>query len=330
MSNATPERTLRYIQAAGEAIFEEMRRDDRVFLIGEDIALYGGGAAANEFGASRIRSAPISENSFVGIAVGAAMTGLRPICDLTIASFVYLAADQLINQAAKSRYLFGGQASVPAVFRASMWHNGSNAAQHSDRPYPMFMNAPGLKVVTPSTPYDAKGLLKAAVRDDDPVIVFEDNDLWGKTGPVPEDDYVVPLGVAATRRVGTDVTIVGIASGAWYATEAGELLAEEGISAEVIDARTLVPLDVASIVDSVGRTGRLVVVDPAHRTCSAASEISAHVAEHAFDALKAPIERVTTPDINIPFSPALERQLYPTPESIADAARRVVVRSSHA
>lgn len=319
-------RELIYLAAAGEAIMEEMARDDRVVLVGEDIALYGGGQALPRFGPTRVRSAPISEGGFTGLAIGAAITGLRPIVELTIASFVYLASDQIINQAAKTRYLFGGQASVPVVFRASMWHNGANAAQHSDRPYPMFMNVPGLKVVAPSTPWDAKGLMKAAIRDDDPVLVFEDNDLWMVKGPVPGADEIVPLGQAAVRREGSDVTIVGISGAAHYATAAAELLAADGIEATVIDPRSLVPLDIDTIVDSVGRTGRLVVADPANRTCSAASEIAARVVEVAFDALRAPIVRVTTPDTHVPFSRPIERPLHPSPDNIAEAAARLVRR----
>ncbi|MCB0995677.1 MAG: alpha-ketoacid dehydrogenase subunit beta [Acidimicrobiales bacterium] len=313
-----------YLAAAGEAIMEEMARDDRVVLVGEDIELYGGGQAVPRFGRERVRSAPISEGGFTGMAIGAAITGLRPIVELTIASFVYLASDQIINQAAKTRYLFGGQASVPIVFRASMWHNGANAAQHSDRPYPMFMNVPGLKVVAPSTPWDAKGLMKAAIRDDDPVLVFEDNDLWMVKGEVPGVDEIVPLGEAAVRREGDDVTIVGISGAAHYATQAAETLAEDGIEATVIDPRTLVPLDLDTILASVRSTGRLVVADPANRTCSAASEIAARVVESAFDALRAPIVRVTTPDTHVPFCRDIERPLYPNPQNIAEAAARLV------
>ncbi|MFN8546150.1 MAG: transketolase C-terminal domain-containing protein [Candidatus Binatia bacterium] len=317
------DREAMYLLAAGEAIFEEMRRDARVVLMGEDIMLYGGAAAAAEFG-PRIRSTPISENGFVGVAVGAAMTGLRPIVELGIASFALLAMDQLVHQAAKLRYMTGGQTSVPAVFRASMWHNGANAAHHSDRPYPMLMNVPGIKIVVPATPYDVKGLLKAAVRDDDPVFIFEDNDLWMRTGPVPLEDYVVPFGRAAVRRPGTDATVVAISGAVWQALDAADVLAREGIAIEVIDPRTLVPLDRATILASVARTGRLVVADPATRTCGAAAEIAAIVVEEIFDALRAPVVRVATPDTQIPFSPVLEKPLYPSAETIAAAVRRVV------
>ncbi|HEX7095001.1 MAG TPA: transketolase C-terminal domain-containing protein [Acidimicrobiales bacterium] len=315
----TGEREISYLAAASEAIQESLREDERVIYVGEDLGLY---SRNTEIGA-RVRATPISENGFTGMCIGAAMMGLRPIVELTIASFVYLAADQIINQAAKLRYMSGGQTTVPIVFRASMWYDGSNAAHHSDRPYPMFMNQPGLKVVAPATPADAKGLLKAAVRDDDPVLVFEDNNLWGTKGPVPEGDHVEPIGLAAVRREGSDVTVITVAGSLIPALEAAETLAGKGISVEVIDVRTLAPLDERTLCDAVARTGRAVIVDPAHRVCSAASEISAVLAEHVFDALRAPIRRVTTPMIPIPFAPAMERPLYPNAEKIVAAVRAV-------
>lgn len=320
---------LTYLSAILEAEKEEMARDPRVILIGEDIALYSASGVLGQLDPKRIWNAPICELGFSGMAVGAAITGLRPIVDLTIASFVYIACDQIINQAAKIRFMTGGQVRVPVVFRMSMWHNGANAAQHSDRPYPMFMNVPGLKVIAPATPADMKGMLKSAIRDDDPVIVFEDNDLWAKKEAVPADpDFLVPLGKAAVRRVGTDVTIVSVAGCLLHALPAAEQLAQEGISAEVIDVRSLVPLDKATILASVAKTGRLVVVDYAHRTAGAAAEIAAIVAEEGFATLKAPIQRVTTPDVQIPFSPKLERPLYPNKEKIMAAVRNTVHRGA--
>jgi pyruvate dehydrogenase E1 component beta subunit len=320
---------LTYLSAILEAEKEEMARDPNVILIGEDIALYSASGVLGKLDPKRIWNAPISELGFSGMAVGAAITGLRPIVDLTIASFVYIACDQIINQAAKIRFMTGGQVRVPIVFRMSMWHNGANAAQHSDRPYPMFMNVPGLKVIAPATPADMKGMLKSAIRDDDPVIVFEDNDLWTKKEAIPTDpDFLVPLGKAAVRRAGTDVTIVSVAGCLLHALPAAEQLAKEGISAEVIDVRSLVPLDRASILASVAKTGRLVVVDYAHQTAGAAAEIAAIVADEAFDALKAPIRRVTTPDVQIPFSPKLERPLYPNKEKIMAAVRTIVHRGA--
>ena len=312
-----------YLQAIYEAEREEMDRDERVILIGEDIAMLAIRGPFQGLG-SRIRSAPISESGFTGAGIGAAMTGLRPIVDLTIASFVYVAMDPLVNTAAKTRYMFGGQTTIPIVFKASMWHDASFGAHHSDRPYPMFMNVPGLKVVVPATPRDAKGLLKAAVREDDPVIFFDDRGLWSSTGPVPEGDFTIPLGVADVRRPGSDVSIVAISSGVAPALVAAENLAREGISAEVIDPRTLVPLDAERIIQSVAKTGRLVIVDPATRTCGAAAEIAAIVAEEAFESLRSPIARVVTPDIQIPYSPTLEAGLYPDADQVEQAVRRLL------
>ncbi len=325
-----------YLGAIGAAQREAMEADERVVIIGEDVEanVYGttGGSGKSRadkgdflqmFGSNRIRNTPISEEVIVGAAIGAAMTGLRPIVDLSYSSFLYMAMDQFVNQAAKNRYMFGGQASLPVVFRSAMFYGLNTGAHHSDRPYPMFMNVPGLKIVVPSSPYDAKGLLRTAVDTDDPVLTFEACTLWGSKGEVPEEEYSIPFGQARTVREGTDVTVVAISSAVPEAVAAAEQLAEEGISVEVIDPRTLVPLDTAAIVESVSRTGRLVVADPAHRTCSAAAEISAIVAEEAFGSLLAPIVRVTTPDTQIPFSPALEKQLYPNRSYIGDAVRRV-------
>ena len=325
MENSNGEvRETSYFEAIFEAEQQEMDRDERVILIGEDIYLYAGSGLLN-VDPKRLRSTPISENSFCGMAVGAAMTGLRPVVDLTIASFAYLGSDQIINQAAKLHYMTGGKARVPVVFRASMWHNGSNAAQHSDRPYPMFMNAPGLKIVAPATAADMKGLLKSAIRDDDPVMVFEDNDLWFRRGPCPADpDFLVPIGLADIKRAGGDVSIVSVAGCLPHALSAADALAEDGIEAEVIDVRTLVPLDRATILASVSRTGRLVIVDYAHRSCGAAAEIAAVVAEDGFESLRKPIQRVTTPDVNIPFAPSLEKPLYPSAERIVAAVKRLI------
>jgi pyruvate dehydrogenase E1 component beta subunit len=253
------------------------------------------------------------------------MTGLRPIVALTIASFMYLPSDQIINQAGKLCYMTGGQMKVPVVFRCTMYYNLSIAAQHSDRPYPMFMNAPGLKVIAPTTAGDMKGMLKSAIRDDDPVLVFEDNSLWTTKEEVPTDpDYLVPIGKADIKHRGSDVTIVAIAGCMKPAMAAALALKDQGISAEVVDPRTLVPLDKETIIQSVTKTGRLVVVDNAHRTCNAAAEIAAMVAEEAFESLKKPIQRLSTPDVHIPFSPALEKSLYPGKDSIIAAVKRII------
>jgi len=316
-----PLREIGWFSAVFEALREEMARDERVIFIGEDIALYGSTPLLEGF-ADRLRSAPISENGFVGMAVGAAMTGLRPFVDLTVANFIYLAMDQIVNQAAKLRYMTGGQTSVPAVFRAAMWHNNSIAAQHSDRPYPAFLNVPGLKVVVPATPYDMKGLLKAAIRDDDPVLIFDELSQWFQTGPVPEGEYVVPLGVAEVKRQGRDVTVVAIGSSVKPALDASDELSADGVSVEVVDPRTLAPLDKQTILQSVAKTRRLVLAEPANKTNGAAAEIAAIVAEEAFGSLKAAVLRVATPDVHIPYSAVMEKPLYPSKEKIVAAVRR--------
>jgi pyruvate/2-oxoglutarate/acetoin dehydrogenase E1 component len=324
-----------YLGAIGAAQREAMDADERVIIIGEDVeanvyGTTGGGKSRADkgdflqmYGPDRIRNTPISEEGIVGIAAGAAMTGLRPIVDLSYSSFLYMAMDQFVNQVAKNRYMFGGQASMPVVFRSAMFYGLSTGAHHSDRPYPMFMNVPGLKIMVPSTPSDAKGLLRSAVDMDDPVLTFEACILWGTKEEVSDDEYRIPFGQARIARQGTDVTIVAISSSVPESLAAAETLAEEGVSVEVIDPRTMVPLDRRAILESVSKTGRLVVAEPAHRTCGAAAEISALVSEEIFDSLKAPILRVTAPDMQIPFSPVLEKQMYPSRDSIAAAVRKV-------
>ena len=314
-----------YLDAIVQAQVEEMERDERVIMMGEDIAIYGSGDLVEKFGPKRIWAMPISEASFTGVAIGAAITGLRPIVDLNIASFMYLASDQIINQAAKLRYMTGGQVKVPVVFRVCMYYGVSIAAQHSDRPYPLFMNVPGLKIISPTSPKDVKGLLKAAVRDDDPVIFFEDIKLWTVKEEVPTDsDFLVPIGKADIKRAGTDVTIVAIGGAMRPTLEAVEALTEEKISVEVIDPRTLKPLDMETIVKSIAKTGRLVLVENAHRIASATAEIAAEVAEEAFESLKRPIIRLTAPDVQVPFSPVLEETLYPRKEQIIRAVKKLL------
>jgi pyruvate dehydrogenase E1 component beta subunit len=276
-----------------------------------------------EFG-ERVRNLPISEAANAGAAVGAALTGLRPVIDFSIATFLYSGMDQIVNQAAKARFLFGGQATVPLVIRTALFYGGNQAAHHTDRPYPMFMNVPGIKIIAPSTPYDAKGLLTAAIREDDPVLSFEDSNLWGMRGVVPQEQYVIPLGQADVKRTGSDVTIVAISGCVRHALAAAKLLEKDSISAEVVDPRSLVPLDFDTIGESVSRTRRLVIADPAFRTCSAASEIAATIYDECFDVLRAPIERVTVPDTQIGFSPALEREVLVNPEKIVSAVHRVM------
>jgi len=327
-----------YIGAIGAAQHEAMSADERVIIVGEDVeanvyGTTGGGKQRAEqgdfvqqFGKNRIRNTPISEEAIVGTAIGAAMTGLRPIVDLSYSSFLYMAMDQFVNQAAKNRYMFGGQSSIPVVFRSAMFYGLNTGAHHSDRPYPMFMNVPGLKIIAPSSASDAKGLLRSAIASDDPVLTFEAVPLWGQKEEVDDNEYFIPFGVARTRREGKDATVVGISGSLPLALKAAEHLAEQDIDAEVIDPRTLVPLDTKTIIESVKRTGRLVIAEPAHRTCGAAAEIAAVVAEKAQPYLKAPIIRVTALDMQIPFSPSLEKLMYPTAETIADAIKKVCGR----
>jgi pyruvate/2-oxoglutarate/acetoin dehydrogenase E1 component len=314
-----------YLDAIVQAQVEEMERDDRVIMMGEDIAIYGSGDLVERFGSNRIWPMPISEPGFAGVGIGAAITGLRPIIDFNIASFMYLASDQIINQASKLRFMTGGQIKVPIVFRVCMYYGASIAAQHSDRPYPLFMNVPGLKIISPTSPADVKGLLKAAIRDDDPVIFFEDTKLWPVKEDVPTDpDHLVPIGKADIKRAGNDVTIVAISGAMRPTLEAAKALAEQKISVEVIDPRTLKPLDMDTIIKSVAKTGRLMVVENAHRMVSASSEIAAIVAEEAFETLKRPIIRLTAPDVHVAFSPALEKALYPSKEQIIAAVKRLL------
>lgn len=316
-------RQITYLQAIDEATCEEMRRDPRVFVMGEDVEATHA-QMIQEFGADRLRDVPLSEAGFVGAAIGAAMVGMRPIADITIASFLYIAMDQIISMAAKSSYMYGGQTHVPMVLRATMYFGLGNAAQHSDRPYPLLMHVPGLKIIAPSTPYDMKGLLKTAIREDDPVVSFEDGNLWESTGEVPDEEYLIPLGIADVKRSGTDATIVAIASRVREALTAADTLAREGVSVEVIDPRTLVPLDKKTILTSVAKTGRLVVVEQANRTCGAAAEIAAIVAEEGFWHLKAPVKRLAVPDMHIPYSPPLELLMYPVADDIVSAVHTMM------
>ena len=312
-----------YSEAAKQAIVEEMRGNPRVFVMGQDLQTGGYADVLSEFGAERIRNTPICEAGFYGAGIGAALTGMRPVIEAAFSTFFYSAMDQIANQAAKSRYMFGGQASVPLVIRAFVAYGISIAAHHSDRPWGLFAQVPGLKIVVPSTPYDAKGLLRSAMRDGNPVLFFDDMSLLGTLGEVPDGDYTIPLGVADIKRTGTDVTVVTLAAAVHHALAAAKTLEAEGISVEVVDIRSVAPLDRRTILASVAKTGRLIAVDAAPGTCSVASEVSATVAEHAFEHLKAPIVRLTAPDVPVPFSPELERLMYPTAEGIITAARNL-------
>jgi pyruvate dehydrogenase E1 component beta subunit len=324
-------RKISYINAITEAIHEEMARDDRVVLIGEDVEL--GGAfgmmtgLVEEFGRERVRNTPISEAGFTGVGVGLAATGWRPIIDLGFGSFAWCAMDQLCNQAAKWRYMSGGQVRLPIVYRMATGIFGGAAAQHSATLYSQFLQVPGLKVVVPSNPEDMKGLLKSAIRDPNPVLVFEGGRLIGEKGDVRSGDHTVPLGAGSTPRSGTDVTVVAIGYMVKEALAAAELLEASDISVEVVDPRTLVPLDRSVIVRSVKRTGRLVVVDESTPAASAASEIIASVCEAAHDQLVAAPRRVCTADVPIPFAPEMEKAVVPDAGSIVSAIEAVVGRS---
>lgn len=319
---------MRLVQAVNQALREEMIRDDSVIILGEDISisLFGDTRGLlDEFGPERIWDTPISEALLTGATVGLAATGMRPVFHMMFGNFLYTGWDGIANLAAKFRYMTGGQARVPLVYMAVFGGGRSQGAHHSDAMHPMLMNL-GLKVVLPATPADAKGLMKAAIRDDDPVVFLQSAGRGGEVGEVPDGDYVVAIGSAEVKRSGRDVTIVALGACVRHAMAAAETLSASGIDAEVIDPRTVFPLDRATILSSVGRTGRLVVVDEARESCSAASEISAIVAEEAFDSLRAPIARVTTPNVPMPFSPPLEKALLPSPQRIVAAAERLMFR----
>ena len=302
-------RELTYNQAALEAVAEEMRRDDKIFYMSTDPI----GPLLREFGGERIRATPITEAALTGMAIGAAGCGFRPIVDWRQVTFCFVAMDQIVNQAAKIHYMFGGQVTFPVLYRASVGGGGRVAAQHSQSPYSMFMNVAGLKMFLPSTPYDIKGLLKTAIRDNNPVISFESSRLLGKKGPVPEEDYTIPFGQADIKREGYDVRVVTLAWLVHEALAAADELARDGISVEVVDPRTLVPLDAETIRRSVQKTGRLVVADEAGPTAGFSAEVAAVVTEDpaTFARLKAPVKRVCALQVPIPYSPVLENHVFP-------------------
>jgi pyruvate/2-oxoglutarate/acetoin dehydrogenase E1 component len=318
-----------YRDALNEALFEEMRRDKTVFLLGEDIGRSWEGAfkvtkgLAEEFGDERVRDTPISESAIIGTAVGAAITGMRPVAEIMFGDLTALAMDQIANQAAKIRYMFGGQAKAPIVIRTPFGAGVNIASHHSQSLEAWFMHVPGLFVAVPSTPYDAKGLLKAAIRGDNPVMFCEHKLLYPVKGSIPEEDYIIPLGVADIKREGRDVTIIATMFMVHRALEAARELEKEGVSAEVVDPRTLVPLDKKAIVNSVKKTGRLVVVSEDCKTAGVTAEIAAMVAEEAIDYLDAPIKRVAEPNTPIPFSPPLEKYVIPDEKTIVKAVKEV-------
>ena len=315
-------------KAVNEAIAEEMRRDETVFLMGEDVAEAGTpfkvlSGLVEEFGTERVLDTPISEPGFVGIAVGAAMTGSRPIVDLMFGDFLFLVMDQLCNQAAKTHYMSGGKLKVPMVLRTNLGATRRSAAQHSQSLHALVAHIPGLKVALPSSAYEAKGLLKTAIRDDNPVVIFEDKLMYQDKAPVPEEEYLIPFGKANVLREGRDVTLVGTSSMVQVCLKAAEILAGDGISAEVIDPRTIVPLDEATILESVRKTSRAMVVDEGHQSYGVSAEIAARISEKAFYHLDAPVIRMGAMDVPVPFSPALEDLTVPTPERVAERARRI-------
>ena len=318
----------RLIQAMNEALIEEMERDPRVFLFGEDveISMFGDtrGLLA-KFGADRIRNTPISENLIAGMAAGAAGAGRRVIAHMMFGNFLYTGFDSIANQVSKLRWMTGGQLNFPVTYLAMYGGGRSIGAHHSDAPYPLLMNLGGVNVVVPSTPADAKGLLKTAIRGNNPTFFLAPAGRGGEIGEVPEGDYLVPLGRASVMRPGTDATLVAIGAMVKPALRAAEALAaDKGVAIEVIDPRTLVPLDEATILASVAKTGRLVIVDEARDRCSAASHIAAVVGDRGFDALRAPIKRVTVPNVAMPFSPVLEHSVFPDAERIAAALAEVL------
>ena len=330
---AAEPRVITFSQAVREALAEEMRRDPAVFILGEDVAEAGTpfkvlSGLVEEFGPGRVMDTPISEAGFTGIAVGAAMTGMRPVVDLMFGDFLTLVMDQLVNQAAKTHYMSGGKLKVPMVLRTTLGATRRSAAQHSQSLHTWVAHVPGLKVVLPSTPYDAKGLLKAAIRDDNPVVFIEDKMGYTAKGPVPADDYVVPLGVADVKRRGDDVTLIATSSMVQVALEAAEELARSGVSAEVIDPRSLFPLDKDTLVASAKKTGHVIVIDEGHERYGAAAELAAVVADGAFYYLDAPVKRLCAMDVPVPFSPVLEDLTVPTPASVVAAVRQLLSPSN--
>ncbi len=327
--STTHMRKVTYREALREALREEMVRDERVFLMGEDIGEFGGSYKVTEgllaeFGRERVRNTPISEAAIAGTALGAALMGMRPVAEIMYIDFIGLAMDQIVNQAAKVKYMFGGKARVPLVIRTQGGGGRSSGGQHAQSLEAWFVHVPGLKVVMPATAYDAKGLLKAAIRDDNPVIFIEHKMLYPTQGEVPESEYVVPLGVAEVKRQGRDVTVVATSRMVHVALSAADQLAVRGIEVEVVDPRTLSPLDEETIVASVKKTNRVIVAQEAGPRCSFASEVAAVITERAFDYLDAPITRVTALPTPIPFAPVLEQYVLPNEGKLVDAVHSVL------
>ena len=313
-------------QAVREALAEEMRRDPTVFIMGEDVAEAGTpfkvlSGLVEEFGPRRVIDTPISEAGFTGIGVGAAITGMRPVIDIMFGDFITLTMDQIVNQASKTHYMSGGKLKVPLVLRTTLGATRRSGAQHSQSLHAWLSHIPGLKVVLPSTPYDAKGLLKTAIRDDNPVAFFEDKMMFQTKGPVPEEDYTIPFGVADVKRSGEDITLVATSSMVYVALDAADLLAAENISAEVVDPRTTFPLDKPTLIDSAKKTSRVIVIDEGYERYGVTAEIASVIADGAFYHLDAPVKRMGAMDVPVPFSPVLEDLTVPTAESVAAAAK---------
>jgi pyruvate/2-oxoglutarate/acetoin dehydrogenase E1 component len=328
IASGKPIREITFAQAINEALAEEMRRDPKVFIIGEDVAEAGTpfkvlSGLVQEFGKERVIDSPISEAGISGITVGAAMTGMRPVVDIMFGDFITLTMDQMVNQAAKIHYMSGGKLKVPMVMRTTLGATRRSAAQHSQSLHAWFSHIPGLKVVLPATPYDAKGLLKTAIRDDNPVVLFEDKLMYQLKGPVPEEEYTIPFGVADIKRQGKDITLVATSSMVQVSLSAAEILAAVGISAEVIDVRTTVPLDKKTLIESAKKTTRAIVVDEGYERYGVTAEIASAIADGAFYYLDAPVKRMGAMDVPVPFSPALEDQTVPTPESVAAMAKKL-------
>jgi acetoin:2,6-dichlorophenolindophenol oxidoreductase subunit beta len=324
----TAQRELTFAQAVNEALAEEMRRDQSVCIMGEDVAEAGTpfkvlSGLVQEFGVSRVIDTPISEPGFTGVGVGAAMTGMRPVVDIMFGDFLTLTMDQMVNQAAKVHYMSGGKWKVPMVLRTTLGASRRSAAQHSQSLHAWFSHVPGLKVVMPSTPYDAKGLLKTAIRDDNPVIFFEDKMMYKLKGPVPAADYTIPFGVADIKRAGEDITLVATSSMVQVALEAADLLEAIGISAEVLDPRTMWPLDEKALIESARKTSRAIVVDEGYERYGVTAEIASVIAEGAFFDLEAPVKRMGAMHVPIPFSPPLEDVTVPSGQMLFEAARKL-------
>jgi pyruvate dehydrogenase E1 component beta subunit len=327
MSDKTETKTFR--EAISDALWEEMERDERIFIMGEEVGVWGGTYAVtrgfyDHFGEKRVRDTPIAEQAIVGAAVGAALNGLRPIAELMTINFAFLALDAIVNHAAKAHYMFGGQFTVPLVIRTTSGGGRQLGATHSHSPEPIFAHFPGLYVAAPSTPHDAKGMLKAAIRNDNPVMFIEHSTLYQTRGEVPVDDYVVPLGTSDVKREGSDVTLVSYAKMVQISLQAADMLAQEGISAEVVDLRSLRPLDTGPVLESFKKTNRCVVVEENWALYGVGAEIAARIQEEAFDWMDAPVRRVSQEDVPLPYSRELEQSALPNPDKVVAAVKEIL------